>query len=86
MRKQGSDGGHNGLKDIAETLGHNNYSRLRIGIGDNFGHGGQIDFVLGKWSERESKELPAIYDKAAEAIRSFGTVGVDRAMNVSNTK
>lgn len=45
MRKQGSDGGHNGLKDIAETLGHNNYSRLRIGIGDNFGHGGQIDFV-----------------------------------------
>jgi len=86
MRKQGSDGGHNGLKDIAETLGHTNYSRLRIGIGDNFGHGGQIDFVLGKWSERESKELPAIYEKAAEAIRSFGTLGVDRAMNVSNTK
>ena len=86
MRKQGSDGGHNGLKDIAATLGHNNYSRLRLGIGDNFGNGGQIDYVLGKWSERERKELPFICDKAADAIRSFGTIGAERTMNIFNTK
>ncbi len=86
MRKQGSDGGHNGLKDIAVTLGHTNYARLRVGIGDNFGDGGQIDYVLGRWSERERKELPFICDKAADAIRSFGTIGVERTMNICNTK
>ena len=86
MRKQGSDGGHNGLKDIAATLGHTNYARLRVGIGDNFGNGGQIDYVLGRWSERERKELPFICDKAADAIRSFGTIGVERTMNICNTK
>lgn len=86
MRKQGSDGGHNGLKDIATTLGHANYARLRVGIGDNFGNGGQIDYVLGKWSERERLELPAVCDKAADAIRSFGLVGIERTMNIFNTK
>ena len=86
MRKQGSDGRHNGLKDIAATLGHTNYARLRVGIGDNFGNGGQIDYVLGRWSERERKELPFICDKAADAIRSFGTIGVERTMNICNTK
>lgn len=86
MRKQGSDGGHNGLKDIAATLGHTNYARLRVGIGDNFGNGGQIDYVLGRWSERERKELPFICDKAADAIRSFGTIGVERTMNICNIK
>lgn len=86
MRTQGSDGGHNGLKDIAQTLGHSNYARLRLGIGDNFGNSGQIDYVLGKWSESEKKELTAICDKAADAIRSFGLVGVERTMNFFNTK
>ena len=86
MRKQGSDGGHKCLKDIAATLGHTNYARLRVGIGDNFGDGGQIDYVLGRWSERERKELPFICDKAADAIRSFGTIGVERTMNICNTK
>jgi len=86
MRKQGSDGGHNGLKDITETLGNNNFARLRIGIGDNFGRGQQIDYVLGKWSDQEVKELPFIYDRAIEAIKSFGTIGADRTMNFFNTK
>jgi len=86
MRKQGSDGGHNGLKDISETLGTNNFIRLRIGIGDNFGRGQQVDYVLGKWREDESKELPVIYDRAIEAIKSFGTIGTERTMNFFNTK
>lgn len=86
MRKQGSDGGHNGLKDITDTLGNKNFARLRIGIGDNFGRGQQIDYVLGKWSDQESKELPSVYDRAIEAIKSFGTLGADRTMNICNTK
>jgi PTH1 family peptidyl-tRNA hydrolase len=86
MRKQGSDGGHNGLKDIAATLGHTNYARLRVGIGDNFGNGGQIDYVLGKWSARERLELPGVCDRAADAIRSFGLIGIERTMNFYNTK
>lgn len=86
MRKQGSDGGHNGLKDISDTLGNNNYARLRIGIGDNFGRGQQIDYVLGKWSAEEIKELPGVCDRAIEAIKSFGAVGIEKTMNVFNTK
>ena len=86
MRKQGSDGGHNGLRDIAATLGHTNYARLRVGIGDNFGNGGQIDYVLGKWNDREKLELPAVCDRAADSIRSFGLVGIERTMNIFNTK
>jgi len=86
MRKQGSDGGHNGLKDIIAVLGNNNFTRLRVGIGGDFGRGQQIDYVLGRWTEQEKKGLPEIGDKAVEAIKLFGTVGADRAMNVCNSK
>ncbi len=86
MRKQGSSGGHNGLKNIDECLGNNAYARLRIGIRDNFAKGHQVDYVLGKWTSEEEKELPFIEDKAIDAIKAFVTLGPDRAMNVANTK
>ena len=86
MRKQGSAGGHNGLSDIITNLGTNNFARLRIGIGDNFPRGHQVDYVIGEWSEKEQNELPFISDKAAEAMISFAMAGVDRTMNMFNTK
>lgn len=85
MRKQGSDGGHNGLKDIAGTLGTTAYSRLRMGIGDNFSKGRQIDYVLGSWSDEERKILPDLLIKAADASKSFVAIGPDRTMNMFNT-
>ncbi len=86
MRKQGSDGGHNGLRDINETLGTSSYSRLRVGIGDNFSRGRQVDYVLGSWSDEERKLLPEICEKCSEAAKSFVTIGPERTMNVFNTK
>ena len=85
LKKQGSDGGHNGLKDIAATLGTNNFARLRIGIGRDFSKGRQVDYVIGEWSEEERKELPFICDKAIETILSFAMTGPDRTMNIFNT-
>lgn len=86
LRKQGSDGGHNGLKNITELLGNKNYARLRIGIGDEFSKGKQIDYVLGEWSDKEDKELPFIENEAEEAIKAYVFMGPDRAMNAINTK
>ena len=86
MRKKGSNGGHNGLKNIDECLGNNEYARLRVGISDNFAKGHQVDYVLGKWKSEEEKELPFIEDNAIAAIKAFVTLGPDRAMNIANTK
>ena len=85
MRKQGSDGGHNGLKNITQMLGNNSYARLRVGIGDAFAKGHQVDYVLGKWKSEEEKELPFILDRAADAIKAYSFMGPDRAMNICNT-
>ena len=85
MRKQGSDGGHNGLKNITQMLGNNSYARLRVGIGDAFAKGHQVDYVLGKWKSEEEKELPFILNRAGEAIKAYAFMGPDRAMNVCNT-
>lgn len=85
MRKQGSDGGHNGLRSIYETLQSSEYTRLRVGIGDNFGRGHQVDYVLGAWDEDELKELPFVVDKSMDAIRAFVHLGAERAMNICNT-
>ncbi len=84
MRKQGSDGGHNGLKHINAILGHQNYARLRVGIGAEFSKGQQVDYVLGEWSADEKKTLPALLERIADAAKAFGLVGVDRAMNAYN--
>jgi PTH1 family peptidyl-tRNA hydrolase len=83
IRSKGSDGGHNGLKDIQDHIG-TNYTRLRIGIGDDFGRGGQVDFVLGKWSEEERLKLKSIISTAAEAAESFTYIGTERTMSQFN--
>ncbi len=84
LRKKGSHGGHNGLKSIEEYLGHSNYARLRIGIGNNFHPGRQSDYVLGEWNAEEKMELPQIIEMAAAAVLDFGTLGVERTMNAYN--
>lgn len=86
MRKSGSDGGHNGLKNIEELLGTRDYCRIRIGIGNNFEKGSQVDFVIGAMSKDEINQIPAISDKIIEGIKNFCTIGPDRTMNVLNTK
>lgn len=86
IRTKGSDGGHNGLKNINEMLGHNNYARLRFGIGGDFPRGFQIDYVLGEWSDEELKTLEEKMLPACEAIKSFGLTGIERTMNTFNKK
>ncbi len=86
IKAKGSDGGHNGLRNIQDVLGRNDYARLRFGIGDNFHKGTQIDYVLGQWSREEEKELPFLIDQCIDAVKSFGTIGIERTMNVFNTK
>ena len=86
LRKKGSDGGHNGLKNIQELLGTQDYARIRVGIGNDFLKGGQVDFVLGKLDEEELKAMPEICAKVIEGAKSFVFCGADRAMNSFNTK
>jgi PTH1 family peptidyl-tRNA hydrolase len=86
IKTKGSDGGHNGLSHIIETLGHNNFARLRFGIGSEFNKGNQIDYVLGEWSDIEKKILPERIDKIIEAIKSFPVIGIERTMNFFNGK
>ncbi len=86
IKKKGSDAGHNGLIDIIETLGHNEFNRMRFGIGNEFLKGTQVDYVLGGWSTDEKKILPERFDKMGEAIKSFVTIGIDRTMNFYNGK
>ncbi len=86
LRGKGSDGGHNGLKNIAELLGHSNWPRMRFGIGGDFPQGHQVDYVLGSWTEEERKAMPERIDMAVEAVRSFATAGLERTMNAYNKK
>jgi PTH1 family peptidyl-tRNA hydrolase len=81
LRPKGSDGGHNGLKDIQAQLGTDAYPRLRIGVGNDFGPGRQVRYVLGEWTEDEAAELTIILEKVAEGIKAFTTIGIARAMN-----
>jgi peptidyl-tRNA hydrolase, PTH1 family len=86
IRMKGSAGGHNGLKHIEQTLGNNNYPRLRFGVGDAFHKGKQVDYVLSNFSNDEQAELQTLIEKSAEAVISFGTIGLERTMNQFNTK
>ena len=86
MRTGGSDAGHNGLKNIAEQLGNNRYSRLRFGVGNDFPRGGQIDFVLGQFPPEERALLPERLEVAADAVRAFCLSGAAFAMNHFNGK
>ncbi len=84
MRTRGSAAGHNGLKNIELVLGGQDYPRLRVGIGNNFSKGQQVDFVLSKFSKEEIKELPSLMDKAADMVFSFCTLGAERTMSSLN--
>jgi peptidyl-tRNA hydrolase, PTH1 family len=84
LRPKGSDGGHNGLKSIQELIGDQDYARLRIGLGNTFGKGRQVDFVLGKWNDTEKTMLPQIIDKSCDCIEKFCTAGLSLAMTEFN--
>jgi len=84
IRQKGSDGGHNGLKDIDLTLGNSNYARLRFGVGNEFAKGKQVDYVLGKWNAEENKTLNERIKVSCEAVNSFMFEGIDRAMTKYN--
>lgn len=86
LRGKGGDGGHNGLKDINQMTGGNNYARLRIGIGSDFHKGQQVNFVLGEWTEEEREKLKEILDYASKTVLSFGTIGLSHTMNKFNKK
>lgn len=86
VKTKGSDGGHNGLKDIQAQLGTTKYNRFRFGISDEFSKGRQVDYVLGEWDEEEEKKLPERLKKSVEVIKSFGTAGINNTMNTFNGK
>ena len=86
LRMGGSDGGHNGLKDIIASLGHNKFNRLRFGIGNNFARGRQIDFVLGKIEGEDWNVVDEKLNTCCDIIKSFVTIGMDRTMNLFNRK
>ena len=86
LRPKGSDGGHNGLKNIQLVLNTSNYSRLRFGIGNDFQKGKQVSHVLGPWKEEEIEVLSNKIKIAVECIKSFCTVGVSMAMTNWNNK
>jgi PTH1 family peptidyl-tRNA hydrolase len=85
LRAKGSDGGHNGLKDIQNVLGSNVYPRLRVGVGDDFGRGRQVEYVLGEWTNDENLVLQEILVKSSKAVESFCSIGLERAMNSMNS-
>lgn len=86
IKPKGSDGGHNGLKSIQETLNTPVYPRFRFGISDEFKKGHQVNYVLGEWTDAEKTVLPERLDVACEVIRSFGTAGLDLTMSTFNGK
>ena len=86
LRAQGSAGGHNGLKDIQEKLATSAYARLRVGVGHNFQRGRQVDYVLSKFGSEETPALTSAVEKATGAIELFASIGLERAMNVVNTR
>jgi len=86
LKAKGSDGGHNGLKDIIAVLQTSKYARFRFGVGSEFSKGRQSDYVLGKWNEEEQKLLPERIEKSIELIKSFGTAGLNNTMNTFNGK
>jgi len=86
MRTRGGDGGHNGLYDIIYRLESESFPRLRIGIGDEFARGHQVDFVLSQWTRKEEELMIPRVEAAVDAIRSFVTIGINRTMNIVNSK
>ncbi len=86
MRSKGSDGGHNGLSHISATLSTNDYARIRIGIGNDFRKGSQVDYVLGIWTKEEKLFLHERISIVIDMIKSFGTAGTELTMTEFNKK
>jgi len=86
IKSKGSDGGHNGLKNIQLLLNTSEYPRFRFGISDQFKKGQQVDYVLGEWNEDEKAKLPERYEIAAEIVNSFALAGLNNTMNGFNGK
>ncbi len=86
LKTKGSDGGHNGLKDIQDKLQTTAYNRFRFGISNSFSKGKQIDYVLGEWSTEENLIMEERLNQSVALIKSFGTAGVSRTMNAFNGK
>lgn len=86
LRPGGSDGGHNGLKDIQLALGTNQYPKLRFGIGNNFPKGMQPEFVLMKWWPEEKPLIWKKIESCTEVIENFSTIGIEKTMNLVNSK
>lgn len=84
LKPGGSDGGHNGLKNIQQLLSTNKYPRLRIGIGRDFHPGQQVDYVLGKWEKSEREIIRTAVAKAGEAVLDYTSIGIQRTMNKVN--
>lgn len=86
LRGSGSDGGHNGLKNIEECIGTNAFARLRMGVGHDFGQGQQIDYVLGKLDMSQLEAMPELCKRVATGIQDWVLTGLERAMNSVNVK
>lgn len=86
MKGKGSDGGHNGLKDIQAVLNSNKYARLRFGVGSDFSQGKQVDYVLGEWDNEENAHLEERVKQATEFIKGFSTIGLNQTMSNLNNK
>ncbi len=86
LRQKGSAGGHNGLKNIAELLGTEEFARMRFGVGGDFPRGHQVDYVLGEWTPDERAALPERLKVFGDAVRAFATIGLSQTMNLFNKK
>lgn len=86
LRGKGSDGGHNGMKDIEAVLGHNNYARLRFGVGNNFPKGMQSDYVLSNWNTDEQSKLDERIEQSVKIVQAFCTIGISNTMSKFNGK
>ena len=86
LRKNGSAGGHNGLTNINELIGTQEYARIRVGIGNDFGRGQQVDYVLGELSKEEAEQMPEVSKRVIEGVKAWALMGADKAMNVVNTR
>jgi PTH1 family peptidyl-tRNA hydrolase len=86
IRSKGSDGGHNGLKNITQVVNTQEYARFRFGISDAFKKGKQVDYVLGNWDDEEKTKLPERLEMATEIIKSFGLAGLEITMTTFNGK
>ena len=86
LKMKGSDGGHNGLKDIQDKLNTSQYNRLRFGISDEFSKGRQVDYVLGEWTAEESEKLKERLEQCTKLVKSFVMAGINNTMKTYNNK